>query len=426
MDAHSNSLVVRPGRLITILASVVLACFMNPAALSKEPTVHKEGYRWSANFAVAPPEVGKQRGETALTTDSKDRVWLSYLDANYKQLPNGKWIAWPRKVMLLESVDQGKSFPNSRILSEMGGDEALAADNRGNVYASWVQYSYDPSHKLNQKVVIQPIGLNVGSNPAECLMWDPSVSHDQSHIHIGGDGVVHVLGTDISPKNRGKPGLLYAKSLDGGKTCVNQQRLDNVGELPQLASTGQELLIAGPLGYLVSEDNGNTFSTLKRRAFGDKLARLAMSPDRKYIYVVGDSLQNGLWVHTTNDGGKTWRTSRVDTATNATSWRYPAIHVDRGGRIHVVWMDDRNGFGAIFHAYSDDGGKTFSDNSRVSDKNFSFPSSAPPPPPATQEGTWIGDYLSVTTVRDKVIVAWSDQRAGPTQSTVYVSVGSLK
>ena len=426
MDAHSNSLVVWASRPITILASMVLACSMNSAALSQEPTGHKEGYRWTANFAVAPPEVGKQRGETALATDSKDRVWLSYLDANYKQLPNGKWIAWPRKVVLLESVDQGKSFANSRILSEMGGDEALAADNRGGVYASWVQYSYDPSHKLNQKVVIQPIGLNVGSNPAECLMWDPSVSHDQSHIHIGGDGAVHVLGTDISPKNRGKPGLLYARSLDGGKTCVNQQRLDNVGELPQLASTGQELLIAGPLGYLVSEDNGNTFSTLKRRAFGDKLARLAMSPDRKNIYVVGDSLQNGLWVHTTNDGGKTWHTSRVDTATNATSWRYPAIYVDRGGRIHVVWMDDRNGFGAIFHAYSDDGGKTFSDNSRVSDKNFSFPSSAPPPPPATQEGTWIGDYLSVTTVRDKVIVAWSDQRAGPTQSTVYVSVGSLK
>ena len=101
-------------------------------------------------------------------------------------------------------------------------------------------------------------------------------------------------------------------------------------------------------------------------------------------------------------------------------------HVDGGGRIHVVWMDDRNGYGAVYHAYSDDQGKTFSDNSRVSDKIFSFPGSAPPPPPATQEGTWIGDYLSVTTVRDKVIVAWSDQRSGTPKSAIYESVGSLK
>jgi hypothetical protein len=273
MDTYSKKLGVKMGRMAIILATMVLASTMNSAALSKEPTVHKEGYRWTANFAVAAAEVGKQRGETALATDSMDRVWLSYLDANYKQLPNGKWIAWPRKVVLLDSEDQGKSFTTSRILSETGGDEALAADYRGRVYASWVQYSYDPSHKLNQKVVIQPIASNGGSNPVECLMWDPNVSHDQSHIHLGGDGELYVLGTDISPKNRGKLGLLFAKSVDGGKTCGNQQRLDNVGELPQLASYGESILIAGPLGYLVSEDNGNTFSTLKRRAFGDKLAR---------------------------------------------------------------------------------------------------------------------------------------------------------
>lgn len=422
---NSNEATIKSG-FNTIILSIALACVMQSTALAKESKLQIDAYRWSPNLAVAPPEAGKQRGETALVTDSKDRVWLSYLDADYKQLPNGKWIAWPRKVVLLDSKDQGDSFANSRILSGMGGDEALAADNRGNIYASWVQYSYDPSHRLIQKIVIQSLGSSAAGNPVECLMWDSGVSHDQSDIQIAGDGLIHILGTDINPKSRGKPGLLYAKSEDGGKTCANQQRLDNVGQLPQLVSTNEVLLIAGPLGYIVSRNNGNSFSKLNQRMFGDKLTRLAVSPDRKNIYIVGDSLQNGLSLHTTSDGGKTWRTSRVDTASNATSWRYPAIHVDARGRIHVAWMDDRNGDGTVYHAYSDDKGKTFSDNSRVSDKSFLFPGGAPPPPPATQEGTWIGDYLSVTTIRDKVIVAWSDQRGGAPQSAVYVSVGSLK
>ena len=409
-----------------IILSIASASVMHSTALAKEPKSHREVYRWSTNLAVAPPESGKQRGETALTTDSQDRVWLSYLDADYKLLPNGKWIAWPRKVVLLDSQDQGMSFANARILSGMGGDEALAADDRGNIYASWVQYSYDEIHRLNQKIVFQSLGLNAGKNPVECLLWDSNVSHDQSDILIADDGVIHILGTDINPKSRGKPGLLYAKSVDGGKACTGLQRLDNVGQLPQLASTREGLFIVGPFGYLVSRNNGNSFTPLNKRSFGDKLARLAVSPDRKEVYVVGDSLQNGLLIHATNDGGNTWRTSRIDTATTATSWRYPAVHVDARGRIHVVWMDDRNGYGAVYHAYSDDQAKTFSDNSRVSDKNFSFPGSAPPPPPATQEGTWIGDYLSITTVHGKVVVAWSDQRSGAPQSAVYVSVGALK
>jgi hypothetical protein len=87
-------------------------------------------------------------------------------------------------------------------------------------------------------------------------------------------------------------------------------------------------------------------------------------------------------------------------------------------------MDDHEGYGAVYHAYSDDRGRSFSNASRVSDVRFSFPANAPPPPPGTQTGTWIGDYMSVTTVSDNIVVAWSDQRAGLTLSAVYIAVGT--
>jgi hypothetical protein len=62
----------------------------------------------------------------------------------------------------------------------------------------------------------------------------------------------------------------------------------------------------------------------------------------------------------------------------------------------------------------------------LSDKPFAFPSSAPVPPPATQNGTWVGDYLSLATVADLVIVAWSDQRAGTPKSVVQIAVGNSR
>jgi hypothetical protein len=50
---------------------------------------------------------------------------------------------------------------------------------------------------------------------------------------------------------------------------------------------------------------------------------------------------------------------RVDDARRASAWRYPAIHVDARGRVHVIWIDDRSGSGALYHPYSDDAGASF-------------------------------------------------------------------
>ena len=143
----------------------------------------------------------------------------------------------------------------------------------------------------------------------------------------------------------------------------------------------------------------------------------------RVAYVVGDGVRRGISVQRTDDGGQTWRMSRVDDRMPASAWRYPVIHVDAANRVHVVWMDDRTGQGALYHAYSDDEGATFSADTRVSDVDFPFPVNAPPPPPATQDGSWIGDYHAITSVDGAVVVAWADQRAGNPLTTVYVSVG---
>jgi hypothetical protein len=123
------------------------------------------------------------------------------------------------------------------------------------------------------------------------------------------------------------------------------------------------------------------------------------------------------------DGGRTWSVKRVAGAGAARASRYPTIHVSERGRIHIVWMDDRNGSGALYHVYSDDFGAHFSPETKITDAPFLFPADAPPPPPATQNGTWIGDYISITTIGETVVAAWSDQRDGTPKSVVRTSVG---
>ncbi len=379
-------------------------------------------YSWSPNVAVAPFDANRQQGETALVTDSTGKVWLSFIDAEYKQIANGNWIAFPRTLRLFVSGDAGKSFSTQPSLStDSAGDQALTADPSGRVYASFVNYFTNPGR---QQIVLRRLDTAQDWNTM-CLPWDILTKHDQSNIHAGRDGVVHIVGFDIRSPQNPDGALLYARSTDGGKTCVGQRRLEGIGQLPQILDTQFGLLIGGPEGYYTSADRV-VFSPRTARRFGDRLTRLALSPDRRVVYAVGDSTAGGLRIQSSVNGGKTWRTTRVDDAARATAWRYPAVHVDPKGRVHVVWMDDRAGSGAIYHAYSEDAGATFSPNTRLSDKTFAFPSSAPAPPPATQNGTWVGDYLSLTTVSDLAIVAWSDQRAGAPKSVVQIAIGNSR
>ena len=414
---------VRIGCLWKLAAYTLLAfAFAVPAQAG--PLIKTTVYAWSENRAIEPASLGRQRVEPALASDKEGRVWLSFLDTVYHQLPNQKWIAWPRKVPLYLSQDDGTHFQEQTPLSMTGGDESLTPNPAGGIFGSWIQYGYDTSHRLKQQAMLASFGGALLLAPTPCLLWDDTATaHDQTNVYGGPDGIVRLLAINIHPRSKSRMAVYYARWDATSKQCVDRQSLPPVGELPQMAASHGRVLIIGPTGYLVSRDNGASFE-LKPYRFADKLARIATSPDGQTVYVVGDAVSGGLVLYASDDGGDTWHHSRVDDASTASAWRFPAIHVEPSGRTHVIWMDDRNGGGALYHAYSDDHGRTFSHNDKISDAAFPFPKDAPPPPPANQNGTWVGDYLALTSVHGKLIAAWSDQRAGFTQSAIYVSVGA--
>ena len=403
------------------LVAVAVAMGAPPSFADQVPK--STTYLWSGNRAIEPAVLGRQRAEPALATDSKGTVWLSFLDADYHQLPNNTWIAWPRKVPLYASTDEGMSFKEQEPLSITGGDETLTPNPAGGILAAWIQYGYDAQHRLKQQAMLRSPGQAMIAEPSTCLLWDDrATAHDQTHIYIGSDSVIRFLAVNIHPLANPKQAVYYARWDDAAKQCKDRKILPAVGGLPQLAATRDHVLVVGPMGYLISRDNGATFRPRAYR-FANKLARTATSPDGQIVYVVGDSVAEGLMLYMSDDGGESWRRSRIDDGGGAVAWRFPAIHVEASGRVHVIWMDDRNGSGALYHAYSDTRGRTFSRNTKISDTAFPFPKDAPPPPPSTQNGTWVGDYIALTSVHGKLIAAWSDQRAGMSRATIYVSVG---
>jgi hypothetical protein len=415
--------------LIGAVALSVAAAFLIPQL--RPSGEHKAAYQWSPNLAVAPPEAGKQRAETTLATDADERVWLSYLDADYSHGSGAFsefWSAWPRRLTIVSSDDQGKTFGHPYVLAPMGENASFTTDANGNLYASWIQASYDDHQHRDTRIEAarldgqSPVQI---STELQCPVWSWPVEHYAANMTVSSDGTIHIVGVDtyhaMLPSDQLVQRLLYARSTDGLNSCTNQIRLPLVGGQPQLVSTRDALLIVGAVGFYVSVDNGETFGPRQLYDFGYRFARAAGDPSRRIVYVVGDAKRGGgLWLSASRDGGKSWKRTRIDDARSAKAWRFPAITVSKDGRVHVVWMDDREGYGALYHAYSDDSGRSFSKSERVSDQPFPFP----PPPPVLQPGTWIGDYISVTTVADKVVVAWSDQRAGRPLSAVYSAVGS--
>lgn len=432
-----------------VSASLVLSAVAPQLALGQGKEIG--GYVWSQNQSFGPASESHIQVQPALTSDTRGNVWLVYLDADVRKIAPmamgavtipGGWSASPRRVVLRVSEDQGRSFGPVRIVSQNGGDAEIAASGNGKVYLAFTDLEQHGPRTGNQRSALGASKIIVARiDPAGAseqrftpLPWDAEKQHAEPSLAIDARGVRHVAGIDtgfLTGRSPRKITLLYGTSPESG---VTPRELESVGHNPQIAIYAQQVFIAGPSGYVHSRDGGKTFSRFIAREFGQRLARTGFSPDGRTLYVVGDTpvgapsyaARRGLKLHISVDRGETWEISRVDDADRASAWRFPAMHIERSGRVHIVWMDDRSGYGGVYHAYSDDGGRSFSPSVRISDAPFVFPAKAPLTAVAINEGTWIGAHMSITSVAGTLLVAWSDQRAGLRKSALYYVTGTAR
>jgi hypothetical protein len=113
--------------------------------------------------------------------------------------------------------------------------------------------------------------------------------------------------------------------------------------------------------YARSTTNGDTWSTPVPISQTATAAVPVVAADANHVYALWtDVVGSGeLYLRRSADSGSTWSTQQQ--LTNSVGYSRPSgLLVDSGGCVHVLWFDDRAGYGQVYHRMSCDFGATFS------------------------------------------------------------------
>lgn len=141
-----------------------------------------------------------------------------------------------------------------------------------------------------------------------------------------------------------------------------------------------------------------------------------------------------VYVMSSTDGGKTWgQRVRVNHDTSDRDHTLPGASVAPDGRIDVAWADYRNDlqyqpaaarsaqlWWDVYYSYSTDGGKTWADDVRISDRSMNKNEGY-----TFHSNYGLGGPTGVASLDDSATFAWSDSRRGsvalPVEDYYYTS-----
>ena len=360
-------------------------------------------------------------------------------------------------------VDRDKPFATIR---KNHFDPYMAASKDGTLFVVWLGFD---SESAPEKRAI--IGLSKSKDGAA---WTPTkiandVATDCPNEAPGClDKPLIAIGRDRRDANNEAVYVAYdselvertkiVKSLDGGESfgpsvAIGSEASSAYGSLvvsesgvvhfAYAAVTGKQNWLGDAknhIEYVRSDDGGATFSNPSIvNADGEPVpfffsnAQVVADERRNTIYVAYPAGgPDGAWnimLATSTDGGKRWKRTRVnDDAPCANHAVTHAVLDPTTGRVHVMWLENRTGTGAIAYAScaasaKAAGGATCSPNEAVSDAPFaSYVLTRHSP-------KWMGEYgtLLIDVKRRALHALWSqpvDDGAGPA-SRIFYARGTL-
>lgn len=193
--------------------------------------------------------------------------------------------------------------------------------------------------------------------PAVRLTNDPATSWAPSAAAWGSD--VHVVWAEARDGNFE---IYYKRSTDAGQTWEEDQRLTRdpaESNRPSVAVSGLNVHVVwieardgnGEIYYKHSTDAGVTWGPdirLTSDPHGSTWPSIAVSGSRVHVAWVDDRDGNEeIYYRRSNDGGLTWEPETRLTEDAGESDR-PSIAVS-GSRVHVAWHDDRSGNRDVYY-----------------------------------------------------------------------------
>jgi hypothetical protein len=325
-------------------------------------------------------------GDPCVVYDTKGNLFFAHLS----NPPSGYWID---RIVIQKSTDNGLTWSDGvgvGFNSPKNQDkEWLAVDHsnsryRNNIYVAWTEfdkyasnnskdssrilfsYSEDEGETWSTPVRISDVGGN-------CLDKDETV-----------EGVVPAIGVngEIYLTWAGPKGLMFDKSLDGGKTFGKDIFITDI-------PGGWDFDVPG-----IDRCNGMPITACD----------ISKSDYRGNIYVGWSDQRNGkdntdIFFIKSIDNGKTW--SAVKKVNNDNSSRHQFftwMTVDStSGNIYFIFYDRRNTTGNatdVYIARSKDGGETFQ-NFKISQSSF-----------VPDKNVFFGDYINIAVYKGVIRPIW--------------------
>jgi hypothetical protein len=333
---------------------------------------------------------------------------------------------------------------------ENASDPWLASDRNGRLYLATL--GWNGGAKRTQMMV----GVSTSDDG---VTWSaPVTAHDAASDCAGDaagclDKPLLVVGRDRNATTKGDVVyLLYwshvtsslraTHSIDAGQTYSTSAQVGNGAFADgEVTSSGKLHIVfaAGPgnrmgdLGngvyYTSSVDSGESFSAPVRISpesepvpYWFNSARVIVDVPRKMLYAVYvQGSPDGKWdvmLATSRDGGVTFSSQKVNDDTACATHMLPAAALDPStGRVHIAWLENRTGTGAVGYVSCTAEGRACTKNETVSDQPFAWFGYG------RDSAQSLGDYISlVHDAKHKMVhVVWAQpvDEGGKVASRLY-------
>jgi hypothetical protein len=362
-----------------------------------------------------------------MTYDRNGVLYIAF-QANDPRFSNLPKPDRPMHIMLARSTDDGATFETVKVWDAPEAPEAdrglkrndrpwVAVDPREPryVYVSWMQFHQNNDVPSGNKALIAASsdGGRTFGEPFSLREGDPQGSYE-ARPAVDGKGVVHAVfaGRGRSTDPSAPPPIrtvLYRNSSDHGVTW---------SEAKQIEEGNAGFLFNRKWGLKADPNNDNLYVVW----YGNPNPRATRPEHDRDIYF-----------RASYDSGQTWTERQVLNTSEPmenVQHLHPSLAVAPNGRLDVVWYDGRHspqpeggtnrGFQDVYYRYSMDGGRTWSEEvkvtDRIIDRNF---------------GIWsnnadIHGPLGIVSTDDAAYITWQDSRngtnVGSADDTYFASV----
>lgn len=344
------------------------------------------GTTWAGNDTCTGAPITFHRGDPGIAIDAAGRFLLIRLGT----IP-GLYSHY--------STDAGETWSSQRTVATDDQDRAsLVSDDDpssahfGRSYAVWVRFA--PPYP-----VLRAYTDNGGSTwSGLAQVNNPPQRCQGGEVSIGPGGSVNACWAGVistSPFTEDYAG--FARSTDGGATWTVDENAFDMNGIAGLFPSKANIRVNGLPRLDVDESGGPRNGWIYIVTSEKNLAPAGTDPD--------------IVLHRSTNNGATWSAGvRVnqDAVNNGKFQYFPAVHVDGGGGVNVLYYDDRTttaDSASVFLSRSTNGGTTWIDY-EVAGHHF-----RPVPIGGLGQG-YQGDNIALTSLGDTLWPLWMDNSSG--------------